>query len=103
MPLTNMKVTPKEQMKTELAKAPEYPYGLSLHLCDDEMKKLGISMLPTVGETMSLLARVEVKSISMNDTVGGEKTKHMELQITDMALGEERSPEETAKKLYPGD
>jgi hypothetical protein len=83
-----MKSKPEmEEMPGEMeGDAPEYPYGLCLHLGTDELEKLNITTLPEVGSTMMLHANVYVKSTSSYGTQGGGKDIKVDLQITDMEI-----------------
>lgn len=65
----------------------EYPWGLQVRLGEDELKKLGIE-LPAVGEELMLHAKVKVCTVSSHETDAGVN-RHLELQITDMAVGKE--------------
>jgi len=103
--LTNMKLSKGEQK--ELAKpsfddAPRYPWGLQLHLGDEDIGKLGLGeKLPGVGERMTLVADVKVTSVGENEREGDDKNQSVELQITDMLLEAGESADEKASKLYP--
>ena len=104
MPMINMKRAPeREEMPGEIEKdEPQYPYGLCLHLSKDEMDKLGITALPTVGSEMTITAKVFVKSTSACETQGG-KDMRMDLQITDMEVGKSdkaMTQEKSATMLY---
>lgn len=88
--MISMKLTPAEaKSETMLGDSdddlPQYPYGLTVNLCDDELAKLGITELPAVGTVMQLTALVEVCSISQYENQDGAD-KSMNLQITDMEL-----------------
>lgn len=94
-PMVDMAIAPKEQDAPlaaspapgdeAVAKAPVYPYGLSLCLCDPELDKVGLDPdLLKVGDTLHLFAFAKVTSISANDTPDG-KTNRVELQITHLA------------------
>lgn len=96
MKLTSMKM-PKAEPKPEatLARPMEddeedgqecYPYGLCLTLDEDALKKLGIEELPKVGTKMALQAKVKVCMASDQSSIYG-RSRRIELQITDMALG----------------
>jgi hypothetical protein len=95
--LVNMKLSPKareEKPSTVAADSPTYPYGLSVHLDDDTLEKLGLSSLPAVGTTKMLVAKVSVQSTSIHEgePFGGESRKrhrNMSLQITDLGLGDD--------------
>lgn len=79
--------------------APKYPYGLSLDLNDDVLKKLGITTLPTVGTTMLLTAEVKVTRISAYEEQDGSE-QCLGLQITSMDLANPSSSSSAAEKLY---
>lgn len=81
---------------------PKYPYGLSLCLDDETLKKLGITELPPVGTVMQLTALVEVCSISNYENQEGSD-KSLNLQITDMELANGNSaPKSMADRIYGG-
>lgn len=69
---------------------PEYPYGLRLHLDQDEIAKLGIS-LPDVGEQFVVVGIGVVTSVSQHK---GEAhtSQHVEVQLEKLAF---ESREET--------
>lgn len=88
MAMINMKSKPEmEEMPGAVEEdAPEYPYGLCVHLGTDDLAKLNITTLPEVGSTMMLHASVFVKSTSAYGTQGGGKDTCVTLQITDMEI-----------------
>lgn len=80
---------------------PKYPYGLSISLCDDSLKKLGMSSPPAVGTIMTLTAMVQVVSTGTNEQVDGDKESRAELQITEMSLDASgMKTTDMSKKLY---
>jgi len=100
--LKSMKITKSQQEKAtkpSMMEYPQYPYGLSIRLDNDSLKKLGIKELPEVGEKMTVIAKVEVTSASQNKSTGGD-SKNVELQITDMCLEDEGDAKEASKELY---
>lgn len=102
MKLVSMKMTPaerKEAVTPSDYKPPEYPYGLRVTLDSDALEKLGISKLPDVGTEFELVARVEVCARSEHESEGS-RNKSMELQLTDVALGEPATEGKRAKVLY---
>jgi hypothetical protein len=104
MAMINMKQeAEREEMPGEVEyDEPMYPYGLCLHLSQDEMEKLGITTLPAVGTEMTITAKAFVKGTSAYETQGG-KDMSMDLQITDMEIGaSENAPtaERSATLLY---
>ena len=65
---------------------PAYPWGLTLHLDTETLKKLGFESPPAVGGEMTLQAKVVVTSVGMNQQQDGDKEQRAELQITAMEL-----------------
>lgn len=106
MKLHSMKLTAKEQEKTQpasvLAEQPRYPWGLGLHLDDETLDKLGIG-LPELGKTLLLQARVKVTGAMAQETEGSGKSRQAQLQITDMGIDvDEGEGGDAADKLYDG-
>jgi len=105
MKLVNMERTEaekqaaEERWDAETERGPDYPYGLCLNLGSDEMEKLGIKDLPAVGAEMNLTAVVKVSSVSSYDSEGGNGSKSVSLQITQMGLDDGKG-ESAAQKLY---
>lgn len=103
MALINMKKSPeREEMPGEIEMdEPQYPYGLCLTLDKEQLDKLGITALPSVGTEMMINARAVVKSVSSYETQGGNDMS-VSLQITDMGIGqtENAQNEGRATKLY---
>lgn len=102
MELKNMKMTSDErsEMKSSIpVDAPNYPYGLCLHLEDAAIEKLGLPALPAAEQTMMLHARVKVERVSSSETAEG-KNRSLSLQITDMALVADEEKKDPAKTLY---
>lgn len=101
MKMTNMKSSPaqKEAMSAPVpSDAPEYPYGLCVHLDKEDIGKLKLGK-PAGGDEMLLTAKVFVKEVAVTDRADGEGYESMELQITDMAL----EPVEPPKKPMSAD
>lgn len=98
--MTSMKMSKKEAKAENSGEMdqPEYPYGLSLHLDDEALSKLGMKTLPTIDTTMSLNAKVKVTEVTEHSQSGEKKMRRsVSLQITDMELypeGKEKSKEE---------
>lgn len=101
--MVNMKMSAseaKEWAQPTAADAPEYPYGLKIDLCEDDLAKLGVAGLLTVGSTLTMQAQVTVTSASQSETQGEGPERSITLQITDMALGAgDRQP---GDRLYGG-
>lgn len=64
---------------------PKYPYCLRLHLESDVVDKLGLKEMPDVEDIMSLVAKVKVMGVRIEENNGIPKHS-LELQITDMSL-----------------
>lgn len=102
--LTSMKLSKKDRQGDGPMPArdagPLYPWGLSLTLDDPALKKLKIEM-PEVGDTLMLVARVEVTSVSLNDSADGGERRSVSLQVTEMSLGADKADaSDFASKLY---
>lgn len=69
---------------------PKYPYGLSIYLDDDVLKKLGMTDLPKVGTSMPATITVMVTGTSQRATQSSKDGEQMrtcvDLQITDMDI-----------------
>lgn len=107
MALTDMKLT-ADEAKSALGccepasdGGPRYPYGLTIYLDDETLKKLGMTDMPDVGTVLNLAATVEVTSNSQRQTQEG-KTVNMDLQITAMELAPQVAGPTAATVLYGG-
>lgn len=87
---------------------PQYPYGLQLNLCDDELEKLGITDLPTVGgEVHGMFAGM----ITQASQEPGDGERRLSIQIMYLAMeaekphpgeGSETAEDETRENSKPG-
>lgn len=68
------------------AMAPDYPYGLCLHLDRDEIKKLGMKELPKIGTEMPITGIVKVTRVSQSAVEGSDEESSIDLQITDLGI-----------------
>lgn len=89
--MVNMKMTAEEAKEytsapVSVGDAPAYPYGLTVCLNDDSLKKLGYDNPPPVGVQLRLTAMVTVTSTGVNQQQDGDKEARCDLQITDMEL-----------------
>lgn len=89
--MVNMKLSRDESDKAVAAESkpgdgPAYPWGLTIYLDTDTLKKLGYDTPPAVGSELSLNAKVTVTSVGVNQQQDGDKEQRAELQITDMEL-----------------
>lgn len=99
--LVSMAKTP-EEVKDDTADMPmataagkisgaKYPYGLCISLDDETLKKLGLDGdMPSVGEVIAIQAMARVTNAGKNEREGTDGAtqvcRHVELQITDMAV-----------------
>ena len=84
----------KEYPKTLAADQPKYPYGLTLHLDDTTMSKLGFKT-PDLNATFTVEAKATVTSVSSSKSSEGHNHRSVSLQITAMKIskaGAEKSP-----------
>jgi hypothetical protein len=70
-------------------KGPKYPWGLQLRLENESLDKLGITTLPEVGKECRVVGVAKVVSVEQRDREGGETRRHVELQITKLAIEHE--------------
>lgn len=63
---------------------PKYPYGLEIHLKDEQLLALGISELPKVGSEMLLTCKVKVTSARQEEKQDGDTESCCSLQIVEM-------------------
>jgi hypothetical protein len=106
--MTNLAMS-KEEAKSHYGDSPSddnlprYPYGLSIYLDDDSLKKLGITDLPKVGTSLPATITVTVVGTSQRATQSGKDGETMrtcvDLQITDMDITMPSKP--AADVLYP--
>lgn len=106
MDLVDLARTPEEKRaeakKWEEATAedrPDYPYGLTLYLDYDTMKKLGLE-----GASFDAGQPVTIHAVAMItedrvEIINKEKRHCMSLQVQKMALSQE-APSDTLKTLY---
>lgn len=118
MSLVDLAYTPAErkeearEMKPSPANIPRYPYGLTLRLEAESLKKLGmLDDLPEVGEDCKFEAVARVTSVSQRADEGQDDNTCVELQICQMALAEDEPagaaetdepPKRTVASYYGG-
>jgi hypothetical protein len=112
MALTDLKLTPAEakDMVADCSPCgegdpPKYPYGSSLYMTDEILKKLGITELPPVGTKMLLTAEVFVTGVSEREDQK-EKHKSVDLQMSAATLVPKAEPkpdrsEGRAERMFP--
>jgi hypothetical protein len=64
---------------------PQYPYGLRICLCEEELDKLDLEEDFEVGDTIDMRAMAKVTSVSSDETPAG-KRRRVELQIEQLAV-----------------
>jgi hypothetical protein len=103
MSMVNMAREPeREEMPGQVdMDEPRYPEELCLTLESDDLEKLNITVMPSVGTVMEIRARVYVKSVEGSQTQGGVE-KELELQVTDMAIEPIARRDAAATMLYGG-
>lgn len=69
----------------------EYPYCLKLYLGHEEIKKLGLSELPSLGAVIDMMAKVKVVGQRLD-----KDAPTMEIQIIEMGLGSKKKDPEVA-------
>lgn len=70
---------------------PRYPYGLEISLEDELLKKLGITKLPQVGETINIRAVGSVTSVSERQDQRRE-SRDLRIQIEKIELKPAKKP-----------
>ena len=91
----------KEQMQQTDDGMSEYPYGLRICLDDDAIKKLGLTVLPSVGAKVTFTALSVVCSTSAYSSDGKDPETSVSLQITALELIDaSMSNESAANALY---
>lgn len=101
MKLIDMKRTAAElKSKNEpsyIGSREPYPYGLSLSLDADMLKKLGITDLPDAGAEYHIKAIGKVTSVSQNASEK-DKSSNVSLQITSLAVSSEGCDDNESKE-----
>lgn len=73
---------------------PEYPYCLRIHLGPQELQNLAMTEMPKLGSELMMLAKVKVMGMRIDQEMGNT----LEIQITEMAMSEEKSREQKPKE-----
>lgn len=101
MPMVSMKT---DETQVEAYEANPYGYGLRIRLNDDQCEALGITTPPAAGSKLQITALAFVASATQSTEQDGDDTGadvYLELQITDMELGQAERPN-PASVLYGG-
>lgn len=105
--LTDLKITKAEKKKQadawEMdAVRDDYPYGLSIHINEDTMDKLGLTDAEfDTGEPVKIIAEGFISEDRIS-VVNGKSRRCMSIQFRKMAL-EQDGGESLATALYGGD
>jgi hypothetical protein len=96
MQMIDLALTKKEKTERMSPKAfgmqgPDYPYGLTLRLDKEQIKKLGLSY--DVGDECQIVAIAKVTSKSKHEHKDGDGSESIELQLTKMGVGAVESEE----------
>lgn len=101
--MRNLSLSEKEKNEgaghSIVADSPKYPYGLSLSLDPETVKKLELGVVQ-VGQKMMALCMVEVTRVSSESTWGDSKELSVTLQITDMEVRPGKEEKKTEDLLY---
>ena len=81
----------------------DYPYGRKICLDETSIQKLGLGELPKVGAQMKVVALCSVVSVSSYQNSEDGPQRSIDLQITDMGLGEAKSAKVSPEVLYGED
>ena len=93
----DMAMTDEEKIDTirpmPVSDMPEYPYGLRICLCENEISKLNVETDFQVGDLIDFRAMAEVTSVSSSTGPDGDHMR-VELQIKQIARIENESTED---------
>ena len=87
--LVDMKMSKKEakgEFTVEKDDGPRFPHGITIHLDDDSMKKLGFDSLPDVGEEFIVVGVGPVESANESKRQKGVD-RSMSIQLQRMEIG----------------
>ena len=84
--------------------APEYPWGLEIRLESEALKKLEVDLKDyAIGDEVMVYAKCTVKELRQSERHGGGDSKTMELQITEMCMGEDGDMDEDGEVDWDDD
>lgn len=106
--LVSMKLTKQEANRADtvgpssmVTDTPAYPWGLTINLDTDALDKLGLTADDfTVGDSLTLIAEVEVTACSRDELKDQAPRDRVGLQITDCCLEEGARAGDAADALY---
>jgi hypothetical protein len=103
MGLVNMAVQNNDDEVAEMQNNP-YGYGLCIRLNPAQCEALGITTPPEAGTVLSLKAMATATAVTQEADVGeDDKEVYLELQITDLEIGNASNAAKSASMLYGGD
>lgn len=96
--MVSMKLPKKKRRRSyasPVSSLPEYPWGTTITLENDALKKLGITDLPEIGEEVMLHGMGKVTRLAESSSAVGKDNKSVEIQLTRMevAFGEDAEDE----------
>lgn len=92
----------EEQAEMKMPPTPEYAWGLQIRLEREELDKLGVKKLPSVGDEWHFNAVAEITGVSESHMASGKDECCVTLQIKMMGLDlEESADEEAGEKETP--
>lgn len=89
-----------EPMGAAIPEYPEYPYGLKIDLCEQEIEKLGMDKMPAPGTkiTGSFVAVIETASIRKTEET---TDRNLCMQIVKLGLGKAEAGESESRQSKP--
>lgn len=102
--MADMSMSQKEKEEVQNPSPPQYPYGLCISLCQDELEKLGLSAEELgVGDMIHLHSLAKVTSVSSYDSENGSHQR-VELVLAYISAEDEEEEDKEAdrsiSKLY---
>lgn len=108
MAMVDLKVTKADLKKDEEKMLAPYqedvPYGLSLHLSDREIGKLGLKDRKLeVGGEMEASVKLRITSVNDSESENSGKQRNVSLAVIAMDIDEENKEEKRATVLFGGE
>lgn len=92
----------EERWKVGPESTEDYPYGLTLHLDDDTIEKLGLSEASfDTGQPVAIIASGMITSESIN-TYNGKTRRSMSIQLQKLNVHQEAQHVSPVETLYGG-
>lgn len=86
MPLVSLKIKKEKNDNEVMGSDNEFPWGLQIHLHNDELEKLGLKEMPEVGSEIGLEAKAIITGVSEDERIDGEPQRTLTIQITHLGL-----------------